>query len=111
MTRLPALTLALALAGPAPIRAASEAETIAARTGEVLGAAAACGVPEPELVALARKVIGWARDSARDAGELRRAQTAHEAAVGRAAERIQRAGEGACAGTMRAFRELERERR
>lgn len=73
---LPAL-VGLALASP--ILAASS-EDVATRTGEIIGAASACGVPDDELIALGRKVIGWARDAARDAAELRRAQAAHEAA-------------------------------
>lgn len=110
MTRLSAAFLiTVALAGPA--QAASEAERIATRTGEVMGAAAECGLPEGELMTVARKVIGWARDTAKDAGELRRAQAAHEAAVNRSAARVQKAGVGACAATVRAFRDLERERR
>ena len=89
----------------------SQAVTIAARTGEVVGAAEACGVPESELVELGRKVIGWARDTARDAAELRRAQQAHEAAVTRGADRVRRARGNACEGAVAAFRDLERERR
>lgn len=89
----------------------SQAVTIAARTGEVVGAAEACGVPESELVELGRKVIGWARDTALDAAELRRAQQAHEAAVTRGADRMRRAGGKACEGAVAAFRDLERERR
>ena len=49
--------LPVAAAGVTPER--SEAVIIAARTGEVIGAATACGVPEAELVELGRKVIGW----------------------------------------------------
>lgn len=108
------LTLSVALlpvaaAGVAPER--SEAVTIAARTGEVIGAAAACGVPEAELIELGRKVIGWARDTARDAAELGRAQSAHEAGVTRAAARVRQAGRGACDAALSALHALEREQR
>lgn len=110
MTRL-AFTLLLTAALTGLAQAASEAERIATRTGEVIGAASMCGTPEGELLALSRKVIGWARDTAKDAGELRRAQAAHEAAVIRSAAQAKKAGEGACAATARAFRDLEKERR
>lgn len=38
----------------------SEAEAIAARTGEIIGGASVCGVAEGELIALGAKVIRWA---------------------------------------------------
>jgi hypothetical protein len=63
------------------------------------------------MIALGHRVIGWAREAARDAAELRKAQTTHEAAVRRGAARIERAGRSACEATVRAFRELEAERR
>lgn len=59
----------------APVFAASEAESAAGRRGAVIGAAATCGVPESELVALGRKVIGWAGiplGTWRSCGALRR---------------------------------------
>ncbi|WP_375458494.1 hypothetical protein [uncultured Enterovirga sp.] len=49
------ITLSVALfpaAATAVTPERSQAVTIAARTGEVIGAAAACGVPEAELVEL-----------------------------------------------------------
>jgi hypothetical protein len=94
-----------------PALAQSEAERVASRTGEIIGAASACGVSDDELIALGRKVIGWARDAARDAAELRRAQGAHEAAVQRGAARIKRAARSGCGAAVQAFRELEGERR
>lgn len=99
---LPAATLAVT-------SERSQAVAIAARTGEVIGAAAACGVPEAELVELGRKVIGWARDTARNAAELKRAQSAHEASVTRGAARMRRTGAKACDAALAAFRDLERE--
>lgn len=101
--------LPVAAAGVTPER--SEAVIVAARTGEVIGAAAACGVPEAELVELGRRVIGWARDTARDAAELKRAQGAHEVSVTRAAARVRRSGRGACDAALAAQHGLEREQR
>lgn len=89
----------------------SPAVIVSIRTGEVIGAAEACGVPHTELVELGRKVIGWPGKPARHAGELQRAQAAHESAVGHAAARVRRAGQGACAAAVRSFRQLERDRR
>lgn len=89
----------------------SQAITLAARTGEVIGAATACGVPEAELMELGRRVIGWARDTARDAAELKRAQRAHEGSVTRAAARVRQTGRGACDATLAALHALEREQR
>lgn len=107
-------TLSVALT-PAEVTAVtperSQAVMVAARTGEVIGAAAACGVPEAELVELGRRVINWARDSARDAADLKRAQQAHEASVTRAATRVRQTGASACDVALAAFRELEREQR
>ena len=108
------ITLSVALlpaAATAVTPERSQAVSIAARTGEVIGAAAACGVPEAELVELGRRVIGRARDTARDAAELKRAQGAHEAAVNRGAARVRQAGRGACDAALTALHALERERR
>lgn len=91
--------------GPAAV--ASEAETIAGRTGLILGSAMACGVPDEQVVDLGQRVIAWARDAAKDAADLRRARAAHESAVMYGAARARRSGEGACASTLRSFRELE----
>ena len=107
MTRLLAPTLVAFVIGSVPAQAISEAVAIAARTGEVIGAAATCGVPDGELTAVGRKVITWAKNAAHDAAELRRAQSAHETAVSRGAARVRRAGESACAATLRSLRELE----
>jgi hypothetical protein len=65
----------------------------------------------PPVIALGRKVIGWARDTARFADELKRAQTAHQAAVTRAAARLGKAGRRACEATLASFKALERKRR
>ena len=108
------ITLSVALfpaAATAVTPERSQAVTIAARTGEVIGAAAACGVPEAELVELGRRVIGWARDTARDAAELKRAQRAHEVSVTRAAARVRQTGRGACDAALAALHALEREQR
>lgn len=86
----------------------SEAEAIAARTGEIIGGASVCGVAEGELIALGAKVIRWARDTAQSAAELKQAQAAHEAAVQRAADRVARQRASTCEATVRTFRELER---
>lgn len=87
----------------------SPAILTAIRTGEIIGAAEACGLPEGELIELGRKVIGRFRETARDAAELQRAQTLHEQAVGRGAQRIA-TGRETCARAVEAFRALERER-
>lgn len=94
-----------------PALAANASEAIATRAGKLVGWAGAGRVSDDELVAVGEKVIGWARQAARDAVDLQRAQAAYEAAVMRGAARIERTGQGACEATVRAFRELERERR
>lgn len=98
----------IVVAASAQAASRSEAEAIATRTGEIIGGASACGIPEGELVALGAKVIRWARDSARSAAELKRAQEAHEAAVQRSADRVGWRGASACDATVRTFRELQR---
>jgi hypothetical protein len=86
---------------------AQPAVDIASRTGEIIGAAEACGMPAGDLISLGYVVIGWARAQARTKAELRRARAAHEEAVTRGAARIQKEGPGACAAATAAFRDLQ----
>lgn len=74
-----------------------------------------CGVvvgvrPDGDVVALGRKLKDWARDTALDAKELRRAQAGQGLLVNFGVAWLARAGEGVGARTVRSFRELERER-
>jgi hypothetical protein len=86
---------------------AQPAVDIASRTGEIIGAAEACGMPAGDLISVGYVVIGWAREQARSRTEVRRARAAHEAAVTRGATRIQKEGPGACAAATAAFRDLQ----
>lgn len=74
-----------------------------------------CGVvtggrPDGELVGLSRRLTAWARETASDAIELRRAQARQAMFVDLGVAWIAMSGEGACAATVRSFRDLERER-
>jgi hypothetical protein len=51
----------------------SPAELIASRTGEVIGAASACGISDERLIRVGEVVIGMARQAARSPEELSRA--------------------------------------
>ena len=93
---------------PAAGQAHSPAIALAANSGEVIGAASVCGVPEARLVALGRKVIGFIRDLATSAEELRAAQAAHESAVQRSAAVASRNKAEACGSAFNRFEELER---
>src|SRR4051812_40552785 len=79
----------LGLGAGIALRASAEtAIDIASRTGEIIGAASACGMEAGDLLAVGYTVLGWARDQARRPAEVRRAETAHQAAVTRGAARI-----------------------
>lgn len=88
----------------------SRAVILAAQSGEVIGAASVCGMPERELVEVGRQVIGQIRDLATSDGELARARRAHEEAVSCGAERATRAGEKACPEALERVRALTRAR-
>src|SRR4051812_12240171 len=86
---------------------AQSAIDIASRTGEIIGAAEACGMPAGDLISVGYVVIGWAREQARTKAELRPDQGAHEEAVTRGAARIQNDGPSACAAATAAFRDFQ----
>src|SRR4051812_12524089 len=91
------LVAVLALGAGLALRASADtAVNIASRTGEIIGAASACGMEAGGLLAVGYTVIGWARDQARTPAELKRARAAHEAAVRRGAARIEKQGPAAC---------------
>jgi hypothetical protein len=109
-TRNSSFVALLAIVTGAGLYGHAKAETsvdIASRTGEIIGAAEACGMGAGDLISVGYMVIGWAREQARSKAELRRAQAAHEAAVTRAAARIRKEGPSACPAATAAFRELQ----
>jgi hypothetical protein len=100
----------LALFTAAGVYSHAKAETavnIASTTGDIIGAAEACGVGAGDLLSVGYVVIGWAREQAHSKAEVRRAQAAHEAAVTRAAARIRNEGPRACPAATAAFRDLQ----
>lgn len=104
-----ALCLLLALSPAAALAVtpeSSRAVILAAQTGEVIGAASVCGVPEKALLKVGREIIGRIRDWATTPAEIERALLAHERAVERGAARVRRAGEGACHEARERFRAL-----
>ncbi|MBM0206112.1 hypothetical protein JNW90_26160 [Micromonospora sp. STR1s_5] len=85
MTRSAAILLALV--GPAAaITPLSQAESMAWRSGEVIGAASACGVPESRLIAVGRITIGLIREVASSPAQAERARKLHEQIVTRTAD-------------------------
>ena len=96
-------------AGLALRASAGHALDIASRAGEIIGAAASCGIEAGDLLVVGYTVIRWVRDEARTPAELKRARAAHEIAVRRAADRIEKQGPGACPPATAAFRDLQRE--
>ena len=104
------LVTVLGLGAGLALRATADtAVDIASRTGEIIGAASACGMGAGDLLAVGYTVIGWSRDQARTSAELKRARAAHEAAVRRGITRIDKQGPGACPAAVAAFRDLQRE--
>ncbi|MBM0203975.1 hypothetical protein JNW90_13280 [Micromonospora sp. STR1s_5] len=102
MAVLPALT------GPAvAVTRLCQAETKAWRSGEVIGAASACGVPESRLLAVGRTTIGLIREVARSSAEVERARRLHEQVVNRTAERL-RYQQSECPAAIEAFEWAER---
>lgn len=100
--------LAIIVAVSGPVLAASPVAEIAGRSGEAVGAAAACGVPNDELIAFARTFIRGIRQAATSDEELQRAQAAHEAGVQRGSDEVRRAGAAACPAAIERFRALAR---
>ncbi len=100
----------LALVGPAHALSpeGSPAVLEATRTGEIVGAAAACRAPDERLIAIGRKVIHGIRAMARSEAELERARVRHEQAVQRGAAKA-KAGQVSCEAALAALTALERE--
>jgi hypothetical protein len=104
------LVTVLGVGGGLALRAsAGHALDIASRTGEIIGAAASCGIEAGDLLVVGYTVMGWVRDEARTPAELKRARAAHELAVRRATDRIEKQGRGECPAATAAFRDLQRE--
>lgn len=99
----------LALIGPANALSpdGSPAVLEAIRTGEIVGAAAACRAPDDRLIAVGRKVIHGIRAMAKSEPELERARVRHEQAVQRGAAKA-KAGQVSCAAALAALTALER---
>lgn len=106
MTR--AALVLLALAGPASaITPLSRAESMAYRSAEVIGAAAACGVEVRRLIAVGRTAIELIVQVARTASEAERARKLHEQIVARTATRV-RDQQNGCPAAIEAFERAER---
>jgi len=99
---VPALTVMSAASSP------GIAEAV--RTGEIIGGAMACGVPQGRILSVARSVTRRISELAQSPDEIRQARTFHEDAVKRASERI-KAGEGDCGEAVHSFDRLEAEQR
>ena len=72
-TRNSAAVALLAVVSAAGLYGHAKAETavdIASRTGEIIGAAEACGMGAGDLISVGYVVIGWAREQARSKAEL-----------------------------------------
>ena len=103
-----AAVVLLALAGPASaITPLSGAESMAYRSAEVIGAAAACGVEESRLVAVGRTAIELIVQVARDTSEAERARKLHELIIIRTANRV-RDQQSGCPAAVEAFERAER---
>ena len=100
----------LALMGPAHALSpeGSRAVLEAIRTGEIVGAAAACRAPDDRLIGVGRKVIHGIRAMAKSEAELERARVRHEQAVQRGAAKA-KARQITCEAALAALMELERE--
>lgn len=94
-----------------PALAANASEALATRAGRLVAWAGTGGVSDDELVAVGEKVLGWARQAARDAADLQSARAICETAAMPEAAPVERTGQGTCEATVQAFRELEWERR
>lgn len=95
---------------PAQARAAyryNTASSMAQRSGEVIGRAAACGISDERLVNLGKTVVAVIGEVVRSPAELDRAQAAHEAAVARAAAFI-RTHPRSCPAAISEFEHAER---
>ena len=103
-----AVFIAVAPAGASAVTPESSCAVIlAAQTGEIIGGASVCGMPEDRLVMAGGKVIGRIRDLATSGAETARAQASHERAVRRGADQVARAGPEACRAAIDRFRALE----
>ena len=106
---MPAFLASTFLTSLLPQIAASEARSraveLARSTGEVIGAAMACDVPDERLIAIGKEVIGRVREAARSPREVGQARKAHEAAVKRASDPVPTN----CPEAIRLFEELERD--
>ena len=98
-------TLALTL--PAAGRPLSTAETMAARSGEIIGGASVCGVAGERLVALGKEVIEQVRFAAQSPSEQTLLQNVHEAALYALASKVSR-HPGMCSKVTKSFQALER---
>ena len=100
--------LLLAITGPAAaVTPLSGAESMAYRSAEVIGAAAACGVEESRLAAVGRTSIELIRQVARTTSEAERARKLHEQIVTRTANRV-RDQQNGCPAAVEAFERAER---
>lgn len=85
----------------------SRAVILAARTGDAIGGASVCGVPEDRLASAGRRAAGQVRDLATSGAELARAQATHERAIRSGADRVARDGPDSCRTAIDRFRQME----
>lgn len=85
----------------------SQAESMAARAGEVVGAAAACGIPGNRLIAVGKTAIALVREIARSEMEVRKAQVVYERGAWRGEADVRRRGPSICPAVIRTFERAE----
>jgi hypothetical protein len=106
--RLALTSIVLGLAASAwAVTPLSPAESMAQRSGEVIGAAAACGVPESRLVAVGRTTVYRIREVARTPAEAERARKLHERTVASTAMKVRNQQNG-CPTAIEGFERAER---
>ena len=110
MTRLRfiiSLALAAALQANASARPLSRAESMAARSGEIIGAASVCHVSGERLLAVGKQIIEQLTFKTQSEAERSLLQNVHEAAIYALASKVSRHPE-MCPKALEAFSALER---
>lgn len=102
---IPFLVLALLTATGA--NAASVAERMAARSGEVIGAAAGCGVSEDRLIAVGQTTVRLLIAASSSPSDAERARKLHERAYALTASNMA-ARQPECPAAIAAFEQAER---
>lgn len=106
MMRVAPLFLVAVLGGPAlAITPLPDAQSMAVRSGLVLGSAAACGVSDARIAAVRRTTLDLIRQVAFDRADARAAEQQHDRARREAQGRTDRAS---CKAAINAFGRAER---